>query len=313
MKEYCGGVDLGGTTVKIGIFKTDGTLVEKWEIPTDKSDSGSKILPDIADSLKKKLEEKGIAKDAVEGVGIGVPGPVRPDGTVAGCVNIGWGDKNVKGEMEELLGVPVEVGNDANVAALGEMWQGGAKGYENVLLVTLGTGVGGGLIIGGRIVAGAHGAGAEIGHVTIEPDEKELCNCGRPGCLEFYASATGAVRLAKRRMEKEKDKATTLRDQKELTAKDVFDAAKAGDEMALAVEEEYFDRLGYGLSIICAVCDPDVIVLGGGVSKAGERLTEGVEKTFKKYAFPACRETRFALAEMGNDAGMYGCAKMVCR
>ncbi|MBQ7506676.1 MAG: ROK family glucokinase [Lachnospiraceae bacterium] len=311
MKELCAGVDLGGTTVKLGLFKTRGEVIEKWEIPTDKSEKGSHILPDIAKSLEEKMKERGISRDQMEGVGLCVPGPVRPDGSVSGCVNIGWGEVDVKSQMESLLSLPVEVGNDANVAALGEMWQGGAKGYDNVLLVTLGTGVGGGLIIGGRIVAGAHGAGAEIGHLTIEPDEKEFCNCGRPGCLEYYASATGAVRLAKRRMEAE-DTPSSLRKKENLTAKDVFDAAKEEDALALAVEKEYWDRLGYGLSIICTVCDPAVIVFGGGVSRVGDRLTEGVRAAFRKYAFPACRETRFALATLGNDAGIFGCARMVC-
>ena len=310
MKPYCAGIDVGGTTVKLGLFQTDGALLDKWEIPTDKAENGSKILPDIASSLKEKMKEKNISVEDLEGAGIGVPGPVRENGTVPSCVNIGWGEMDVKKEMEALLAVPVSVGNDANVAALGEMWQGGAKGYENVLLVTLGTGVGGGLIIRGHIVAGSHGAGAEIGHLTVDTSEEEACNCGRKGCLEYYASATGAVRLAKRAMAKTNEP-SSLRGKEDLTAKDVFDAAKAGDALALKVEAEYFDRLGFGLSIISTVCDPDIIVLGGGVSKAGERLVQGVQEAFVRYAFHACKETRFALAKMGNDAGIYGSAKMV--
>ena len=310
MKPYCAGIDVGGTTVKLGLFQTDGALLDKWEIPTDKAENGSKILPDIASSLKEKMKEKNISVEDLEGAGIGVPGPVRENGTVPSCVNIGWGEMDVKKEMEALLAVPVSVGNDANVAALGEMWQGGAKGYENVLLVTLGTGVGGGLIIRGHIVAGSHGAGAEIGHLTVDTSEEEACNCGRKGCLEYYASATGAVRLAKRAMAKTNEP-SSLRGKEDLTAKDVFDAAKAGDALAVKVEAEYFDRLGFGLSIISTVCDPDIIVLGGGVSKAGERLVQGVQEAFVRYAFHACKETRFALAKMGNDAGIYGSAKMV--
>ena len=310
MKPYCAGIDVGGTTVKLGLFQTDGALLDKWEIPTDKAENGSKILPDIASSLKEKMKEKNISIEDLEGAGIGVPGPVRENGTVPSCVNIGWGEMDVKKEMEALMSVPVSVGNDANVAALGEMWQGGAKGYENVLLVTLGTGVGGGLIIRGHIVAGSHGAGAEIGHLTVDTSEEEACNCGRKGCLEYYASATGAVRLAKRAMAKTNEP-SSLRGKEDLTAKDVFDAAKAGDALAVKVEAEYFDRLGFGLSIISTVCDPDIIVLGGGVSKAGERLVQGVQEAFVRYAFHACKETRFALAKMGNDAGIYGSAKMV--
>ena len=189
MKKYLLGADVGGTTVKLGLFTVYGTLLDKWEIPTDHSED-SDILRDVAVSCEKMMEQKGLSKDEFAGIGLGVPGPVHGDGSVDLCVNLGWGEKAVKADMEELLGIPAAVGNDANVAALGEMWQGGAKGHENVVMVTLGTGVGGGIIVDGKMIAGAHGYGGEIGHIMINTHETEKCNCGKCGCLEQYCSAT---------------------------------------------------------------------------------------------------------------------------
>ena len=182
MKKYGFGVDVGGTTVKMGFFETDGRLIDKWEITTDTADNGKAVLPDIAKAIDNKLAQEGISKSDVEGVGIGVPGPVRGDGVVNGCVNLGWGVINVAEELGRLTGLTVKVGNDANVAALGEMWQGGARGSKDVIMVTLGTGVGGGIIVDGHVVAGFNGAGGEIGHVTVNNDEIEPCNCGQYGC-----------------------------------------------------------------------------------------------------------------------------------
>lgn len=309
MKKYCFGVDVGGTTVKLGLFETEGVLVDKWEIPTVTSDNGAKILPDIAASIEAKLQEKGIEKSDVEGAGIGVPGPVMKDGTVNRCVNLGWSKKPVEKELSELLGLPVRAGNDANVAALGEMWQGGGKGHSDVLMVTLGTGVGGGVIIDGKVVSGAHGAGGEIGHININPEETESCNCGCKGCLEQYASATGIVRMTKKRLERE-SASSVLRD-KELTSKEIFDAAKQGDELAKQSVAEYCETLGRGISMICVVADPEIVVLGGGVSKAGQSLLDDTKAAFQKYAFHACKETEFALATLGNDAGIYGSARLL--
>ena len=227
MKKYGFGVDVGGTTVKMGFFETSGELLDKWEIKTDTSDNGKAVLPDIAQAIDNKLAQEGISKSDVEGVGIGVPGPVRSDGVVNGCVNLGWGVINVAEELGAQTGLKVKVGNDANVAGLGEMWQGGGKGSKDVIMVTLGTGVGGGIIVDGHVVAGYNGAGGEIGHITVNHDEIEPCNCGQYGCLEQYTSATGIVRMAKRKLAKTQD-ATKLRDYKDITAKDIFDVAKEG-------------------------------------------------------------------------------------
>lgn len=310
MKKYAFGVDIGGTTCKIGFFETSGQLLDKWEIKTNTENGGESILSDVAKAVDNKLAQEGISKDEVQGVGIGVPGPVKSDGVVNRCVNLGWGIVNVEEELGALTGLKVKAGNDANVAALGEMWQGGAKGCKDVVMVTLGTGVGGGIIVDGKVVAGFNGAGGEIGHITVNQDEIEACNCGQYGCLEQYASATGIVRVANRKLAKTSEE-TSLRKFNPLTAKDIFDEAKAGDEIALELVDEVCQILGSALSNISCVVNPEIIVIGGGVSKAGDILIEAINKHYIETAFHACRETRFALAGLGNDAGMYGCVQML--
>lgn len=310
MKKYGFGVDVGGTTIKMGFFETDGKLIDKWEIQTNTADNGKSILSDIAQAVDNKLAQESISKSEVQGIGIGVPGPVRSDGVVDGCVNLGWGTVYVAEDLSALTGLKVKVGNDANVAALGEMWQGGAKGSKDVVMVTLGTGVGGGIIVDGKVVAGAHGAGGEIGHITVNNDEIEPCNCGQYGCLEQYTSATGIVRMAKRKLAKTSEE-TGLRSYTDLTAKDIFDEAKGGDEVALGLVDELGDILGSALSNLSCVVDPEIIVIGGGVSKAGEILTETIQKHYIETSFHACRNTSFALASLGNDAGIYGCMQMI--
>lgn len=310
--EYCFGVDVGGTSVKIGLFQTDGTLVDKWEIKTNTENQGSAVLPDIARSLEGKLKEHGIDKSCVEGIGIGVPAPVSADGVVQNTANIGWGYKEVKREMEELIGLPVEVGNDANVAALGEMWLGAGKGQKDMIMVTLGTGVGGGVIVDGRPIVGSGGAGGEIGHFCVNYEEEDTCGCGKRGCLEQYASATGIARLARIRLAKD-DAPSKLREceAKDVTAKTVFDALKEGDKVAEEIAEEFGSYLGHAMANLAAVTDPSVIVIGGGVSKAGEIIIKYIEKYYQEKVFFANRNTKFILAELGNDAGICGSAKLV--
>lgn len=311
MKKYGFGVDIGGTTCKIGLFETTGKLVEKWEIPTDTQEAGKNILPDVAASLNGKMQERGIPKEEIEGIGIGIPGPVQADGSVAVCVNLGWKNINVPKEMGALMdGVLVKAGNDANVAALGEMWQGGGKGCKSLIMVTLGTGVGGGIIVDEQIVAGTHGAGGEIGHIIVNPHEKISCNCGRKGCLEQYCSATGIVRMAKEFLAEEHE--TSLLDKAgEVSAKAVFDAYKEHDALAGKIVEKFAHILGHALSNFACVTDPEVFVIGGGVSKAGEPLIEAVNRHYREDAFSSCMDTKFALASLGNDAGMYGCARLI--
>lgn len=310
MEKYCFGVDLGGTTVKMGLFKPNGELVDKWEIPTVKDNGGSKILPDIAASILNKMKEKGVEKDNVIGVGIGVPGPVDPNGICNKAVNLGWEDKiDLEGEMKKLTGLYVKGGNDANVAALGEAWKGGAEGYSDVVVVTLGTGIGGGIIVQGKMLVGANGAGGEIGHIHVVDDEEEACGCSNHGCLEQYGSATGVVRLAKRRLS-EDNEPSVLRDT-EISAKSVFDAVKAGDKVAGEIAERFGEYLGKGLAAVGCVTNPQIFVIGGGVSKAGEMLLPYIQKNYIKYTFHASRDAKFTLAKLGNDAGIYGSAKLV--
>lgn len=307
---YCFGIDVGGTTVKCGLFQTDGTLVEKWEIPTRKENKGEYILPDVAETIQNKISEKGIDKAEVAGVGVGIPGPINAQGEAACAVNLYWGFRPVAKELSELTGLTAKAGNDANVAALGEAWKGAAAGSQNVIMVTLGTGVGGGIISDGRIVAGAHGAGGEIGHANICHEETAACNCGNSGCLEQYASATGMVRLAKKALA-ESSEDSVLRNTESIEAKDVLDAFKSGDALAVRVMDEVGEKLGGALGIFAAVVDPDAIVIGGGVSKAGQPLIDLIEKHYKKYAFSLCKDTPIVIASLGNDAGIYGAAKMV--
>ena len=289
--KYCFGVDIGGTTVKLGLFEAEGTIVDKWEIATDISDEGSAILPDVAASVGKKIEEHQIDKTDIIGIGVGVPAPVTSDGVVNGSANLGWKYKEVKRELEELSGLKTVVGNDANVAALGEMWKGGGAGETNMIMVTLGTGVGGGIIIDGKILVGATGAGGEIGHICVNYDETDHCGCGNCGCLEQYASATGIVKLAKKKLDREM-RATILK-KEDVTAKDVFDAVKAGDEVADEIAVEFGRYLGYGLANLAAVCNPSVFVIGGGVSKAGEVLIPYIQKPYLERAFFADRHKCF--------------------
>ena len=310
MGKYAFGVDVGGTTVKLGLFDAEGSVLDKWEIPTVKDNEGAAILPDVAKSILAKMEEKGISEEELAGIGIGVPGAVDDAGTlVGGAVNIGWKSFNIPQQLNAYINVPVKAANDANVAAFGEMWKGGGKGCSNMVAVTLGTGVGGGIIVNGAIITGSTGAAGEIGHIHIEDDETEECGCKNKGCLEQYASATGIVRLARRRL-KEDEKPSTLREC-ELSAKAVFDAVKAGDQVAIEIAERFGCYLGKGLAMVGNVVNPEVFVIGGGVSRAGKILLGFVEPMLQKYAFPPCRGVKLALAELGNDAGIYGAAGLI--
>lgn len=307
--KYCFGIDIGGTTVKIGLFEETGDILDKWEIVTHVEDEGKAILPDISTAILSKMEERQLKKEDVLGVGVGVPAPVTEEGYVDGSANLGWNKKQVKKELEALIGIPAQIANDANVAALGEMWKGGGAGQKNMMMITLGTGVGGGIISGGKIVTGAKGGAGEIGHSCVNYEEQVVCGCGGRGCLEQYASATGIVRLAKRKLEKETR--TTSLARQNISAKHVFDAVKAGDAVAIEVAEEFGRYLGYSLSNAAAIVDPSVIVIGGGVSKAGEILLGYIEKPFKERAFFGNKDVKFTLALLGNDAGICGAAKLI--
>ena len=308
MGRYAFGVDVGGTSVKMGLFDETGKILDKWEIPTRNENKGASVLPDVARSLLAKMAEKGIQEKDLVGIGVGAPGPVDDEGTlVSGAVNIGWEPFNIPKAMHAYINVPIKAANDANAAAYGEMWQGGGKGFNSIVAVTLGTGVGGGIIINGELLAGATGAGGEIGHMHMVDDETESCNCGNRGCMEQYASATGIARLARRRLEKD-DEPSVLREGK-VSAKTVFDGVKAGDKVA----EEFGEYLGKGLAMIASVLNPEAFIISGGVSKAGEILFSFIEPPFHKYVFRHCGNAKFVLATLGNDAGIYGAAGLVLR
>ena len=307
--KYGFGIDLGGTTVKIAYFDQDGTMLDSWEIPTVTEGGGGQILPDIAASVEDYCQRNRIPKSSLLGIGIGVPGPVDSHGVVNKCVNLGWGVFNIAQELGTLTGLPVTAGNDANVAALGEYWKGGGAGYSSMVFITLGTGVGGGIVLNGQLLHGAHGSGAELGHIVLNRDETERCGCGKQGCVEQYCSATGIVRLAKKYLAASQQP-SILRDLKDLTCKDIFDAAKSQDPLALEILDRYFDYMGEFLGDVCSIIDPEVVVLGGGVSKAGSVLLSGVQPYFHKYVFHAASGAQFALASLGNDAGAYGAFKL---
>ncbi len=312
MKKYAYGVDIGGTTVKMGLFETDGTLCGTWEIPTRTENGGEKILGDIAASISENMEKNGIGAEEVEGIGMGVPGPVGADGAVFKCVNLGWDVFCVELEMQTLTGFRTKAGNDANVAALGEMWMGGGKGYDNLVMVTLGTGVGGGVILNGKIVPGVNGAGGEIGHIPTMEGETCACGCGKHGCLEQYCSANGVARMAKKYL-MEHDEETVLRHLPldEITSKEVFDAARNQDPVGEKLVDDFGRLLGKALAQISCVMDPQVYVIGGGMAKAGQIVIDAVRKHYVEYAFHASRGTLFALATLGNNAGIYGGVRMV--
>ena len=313
MKEYAFGIDLGGTTAKIGLFTTSGALLEKWEVPTDTSNAGEHILENLAAAVLGKMKEQSIDPEQVEGVGIGVPGPVQNASVVPiVCANLGgWGEQNVSARLSGLLdGLKVLVGNDANVAALGEIWMGAAKGCSSAVMVTLGTGVGGGVIVNNHVIDGTHGAGGEIGHITVNRHETAVCGCGKKGCLEQYSSATGVVRCMKKLLDENPDTPCVLRGT-DFVAKDVFDAARSGDALAAREVDEMADTLGMALANIAATVDPEAFLVGGGVSRAGEVLFAPLTKHFKEYAFRSCRETPIKQASLGNDAGIYGAVRLI--
>lgn len=309
MEKIIFGIDIGGTSIKCGMFTEQGELKEKWEIKTRCEDGGKNVPTDIAEAVLGKMKEYNLTTEDVLGMGVGVPGPVKEDGMVTICANLGWRNVNVKETMEQLTGLKVAAANDANVATLGEMWRGGAKGYNNVVMITLGTGVGGGVIVEGKIVAGSLGAAGEIGHMLMNPEETEACGCGKRGHLEQYASATGIVRMAKKLLA-ETEEASVLRNAEEISAKAIFDAAKENDALALKAVDILCRMLATALEHVATVVDPEVFVIGGGVSRAGEILTVNIEKYYNELVMSALAGKKFVLATLGNDAGIYGSAKM---
>ena len=309
--KYCFGIDIGGTTVKVGLVAENGEIMTRWEIPTRKGSDPAGLLEDVKISLENCMSERNIEKADILGIGMAAPGPVTEDGVLHGCVNIGWGDVDLDDLAEDVIGLsPVRIGNDARVAALGEAAYGAGKNAESLLMVTLGTGVGGGVVLDGKILMGMSGVAGEIGHMTIDPYETESCGCGKKGCLEQYASATGMVRAAERFL-KEKDMDSVLRQKEAVSAKDLWDAAKAGDKLANEIVDFVCDRLGSALANAIYLVDTEMIVIGGGVCAAGQFLLDKVENAYNGKVFAHSRNKKFALAKLGNDAGIRGAAALI--
>jgi glucokinase len=315
LKDFILAIDLGGTATKIAILNSNGDFVHKWSIPTDTSDNGKHIIGNIKNSFEQKLKELNLNKEQFMGVGMGAPGPVLKDGVISKAVNLGWENFPLKRFIEDQFGFPAFVGNDANCAALGEMWKGAGQNLTELICITLGTGVGGGIITNGDIVDGSNGGAGEIGHMTVKLENGYRCNCSKEGCLETISSATGIARLATDKLKSSSVPSglKTILDEKGfITAKDVFDLSEENDEIAVQVVEEVAYYLGYALGTLSAAFNPNAIVIGGGVSRAGHKLLEPVKKYFNQFAFPATREdTEILLATLGNDAGIIGAGWLV--
>lgn len=310
MNKIIFGIDVGGTTVKLGVFSENFELIEKWEIKTRLVDNGVYILDDISLAINSKMEELLIDKKDVIGVGIGIPGPALDDGTVGPCDNLGWGVFNLQDKLSVLLnGIKVKVSNDANIAALGEMWNGGNTYEKNIVLVTLGTGVGGGIIIDGKILNGRTGSAGEIGHIKMSETETRQCTCGKYGCLEQYASATGIVMRCEDVL-KSDNRLSLLRNLNKITAKDIFACAKKNDAIAIELVEFLAEMLGKALTYIACTIDPDVFIIGGGVSNTGDMLIELIKKHYVNNTFHDTKNVNFRLAKLGNDAGIFGAIKL---
>ncbi len=309
--KYAIGVDVGGTFIKFGLVNEDGVIVAKDKIPTRREDVDPMLYYDIRDAVNAILEKAGVDAGDCLGIGIGLPGVVLSDGQLLGLTNINIGAVNIVSIMEEITGMHVRAANDANLAALGEMWVGGGSGYKDIVLLTLGTGLGGGVVVNGKLLFGTDGAGGEIGHLPIvEPEDEPLaCGCGKHGCLEQYASATGIVRMARRVLEAS-DKPSMLRDMEDLSAKNIKEAAKSGDELAIEVIERVCKILGKGLATVACVTNPQAFILGGGVAIGGEIIADTTKKYFQQYCYFPAKETPILLATLGNDAGLIGAARL---
>lgn len=313
------GIDLGGTSVKLAILTDKGKIQEKWSIKTNILDEGSHIVPDIIESIKDKFESHNLNKEDFLGIGMGSPGVVDVEkGTVIGAYNLNWKSlQPIKEQIESALALPFFIDNDANVAALGEQWVGAGENDPNVVFVTLGTGVGGGVVAAGNLIRGCAGAGGELGHIVVDFEDPIMCTCGKAGCLETVASATGIVNLTRRYAAEyagDAELKKMIDDGQDVTAKDVFDLAKEGDALALIVYKNFSRYLGIACANIASVLNPAYILIGGGVSAAGDFLLSGVQAVFEENTFPQIRtSTKLTLANLGNDAGVIGAASLVLK
>ncbi len=309
MKEYVIGADVGGTTIKFGSFDKEGNLIEKWNIRTVIEDGGSHIIPDIAESIREKI--MGYSDAGLKGIGIGLPGGVDREGICLSAVNLNWDrPSDPAGELTKLLGVPASAANDANAAALGEAWKGAGEGHKDIVFVGLGTGIGCGIILNGKILAGSHGLAGEMGHLKMDDNASEICACGNTGCIERYASANGMARLAMNMLAEEGLSPEEVYGVSKVTSSVLFDACRNGNEKACEAADRACDMLGRTIAAAAALVDPEVIVIGGGVVNAGRVLFDRLIPSYRKYAFSALKETPVVPAGLGSDAGIYGAAKL---
>ena len=313
------GIDLGGTSIKFGILTLEGEVQDKWAIPTNILSDGKHIVPDIIESINHRLNLYNLDKSDFIGIGMGTPGAVDIEAaTVRGAFNLNWADiQEVGAPISEGVGLPFILDNDANVAALGERWVGAGENQPDVVFITLGTGVGGGIVAAGNLIHGVVGAAGEIGHIVVEPHDGFACTCGNHGCLETVTSATGVVRLARKFAEEYEGSSqikASIDNGDEVTSKDIFIAAEAGDAFALSVVDKFAYYLGFACANLGSTLNPAAIVIGGGVSAAGEFLRSKVETYFQKYSFSTVRDsTKIKLAELGNDAGIIGAASLALK
>lgn len=311
MKKYLFGIDIGGTTVKIGLFDLNGRLLEKREISTRTEALGKYILSDIAESAEKLLSSQNTDWSSAAGIGIDVPGPVIGNHYVTRCVNLGWKDIDVSKEMRVLTGVEdIIVVNDAKSAALGEWWMGGHNNCRSAVMITLGTGIGGGVILDGRIVNGAFGGAGELSHFPIVPDETEPCACGKYGHLQQYASAEGIVHQFQKKLRSNKN-LPVLSDNDHITAKDIIDAARSGDEPAKKIVDDAVKKIAQTMAMITSVIDPELFLIGGGMAEAGDFLLNAIHEEFRRLVLFVSENARVELAVMGNEAGIYGAVKSI--
>ncbi|WP_424768567.1 ROK family glucokinase [Paenibacillus sp. sgz302251] len=308
------GVDVGGTTVKVGICNEDGLLLQTYEGPTETSKGTDTILQNIAKYAQQIVADSEYEWEQVEGVGVGIAGFLDiPNGIVKFAPNLKIENVNLKAYLEQALNKPVKVNNDANVAALGEAWGGAGKGIAHCVCYTLGTGVGGGIIIDGKIVEGLAGMAGELGHMAIVPDLEAIqCGCGKMGCLETVSSATGIIRMAKDAVER--GDRTSLSQVQDIMAKDVLDAAKAGDEVAIRIVNRAAYYLGKSMAMLAIILNPQYFIIGGGVSKAGDFLFDQIREVFEKYTQDQAKENvKIVAATLGNNAGVVGAAGLILR
>ncbi len=307
------GLDIGGTSVKIGFITRKGEILKKWEIPTNRKEHGKYIVEEIWQSVLKNLNSINLDQQSIYSIGAGAPGFIdRNSGIIYEAVNIGWKNYNLAGQLKALANVPVFIENDANLAALGENWKGAGNGARNMIAVTLGTGVGGGIIVNGEVLNGVNGTGGEIGHIIVE-SEGAVCNCGGKGCLETIVSATGMVRQALELIgDNPSSQLSNLYDKNgEVSAKDVFNLAGKGDKLSQQIIDRNTGILGSLLANLSVIINPSVITIGGGLSQAGETFINAIANSFHKKAMPRVSEVcSIKVAELGNDAALIGAAKM---